>query len=82
VRGENFRVYGADKIWTQLNREHIPVARWTVERLMRSLGLQGARRGKVKRTTIPDELAARPADLVERKFHASAPNRLSVSDLT
>jgi putative transposase len=82
VWGENFRVYGADKIWTQLNREGVPVARCTVERLMRSLGLQGARRGKVKRTTIPDELAARPADLVERKFHASAPNRLWVSDLT
>ncbi len=79
---ENFGVYGADKVWTQLNREHIPVARCTVERLMRSLGLQGARRGKVKRTTIPDELAARPADLVERRFHAPAPNRLWVSDLT
>ncbi len=82
VWGENFRVYGADKVWTQLNREHIPVARCTVERLMRSLGLQGARRGKAKRTTIPDELADRPADLVERRFHASAPNRLWVSDLT
>ena len=82
VWGENFRVYGADKVWTQLNREHIPVARCTVERLMRTLGLQGARRGKAKRTTIPDGLAARPADLVERRFHALAPNRLWVSDLT
>ena len=82
VWGENFRVYGADKIWTQLNREGVPVARCTVERLMRSLGLQGARRGKVKRTTIPDELSVRPADLVERRFQASAPNRLWVSDLT
>jgi putative transposase len=82
VWGENFRVYGADKVWTQLNREGVPVARCTVERLMRSLGLQGARRGKVKRTTIPDELSVRPADLVERRFHASAPNRLWVSDLT
>ena len=49
---------------------------------MRSLGLQGARRGKVKRTTIPDELSVRPADLVERRFQAAAPNRLWVSDLT
>ncbi len=79
---ENFSVYGADKIWTQLNRERVPVARCTVERLMRTLGLQGARRGKPKRTTIPDDLAARPADLVERRFHALTPNRLWVSDLT
>jgi putative transposase len=79
---ENFGVYGADKVWSQLNREHIPVARCTVERLMRTLRLQGARRGKAKRTTIPDELTARPADLVERRFHALAPNRLWVSDLT
>jgi putative transposase len=82
VWGENFRVYGADKVWTQLNRERIPVARCTVERLMRQLGLQGARRGKVKRTTISNELSVRPADLVDRQFHASAPNRLWVSDLT
>jgi putative transposase len=79
---ENFRVYGADKVWTQLNREGIRVARCTVERLMADLGLHGARRGKFKRTTIPDDLAARPADLVERRFSASAPNRLWVSDLT
>jgi putative transposase len=78
----NFSVYGADKIWTQLNREGIRVARCTVERLMRQLGLRGVRRGTKHRTTIPDELAARPADLVERQFHASAPNRLWVADLT
>jgi putative transposase len=82
VWGENFSVYGADKVWTQLNREDIRVARCTVERLMRTLGLQGVRRGKVKRTTIPDDLAARPADLVDRQFHAVAPNRLWVADLT
>ena len=82
VWGENFSVYGADKVWTQLNREHIRVARCTVERLMRSLGLQGIRRGKHPRTTIPDDLVARPADLVDRQFHASAPNRLWVADLT
>jgi len=79
---ENFSVYGADKVWTQLNREHVRVARCTVERLMRTLGLQGVRRGKRHRTTIPDALAARPADLVERQFSASAPNRLWVADLT
>ena len=79
---ENFSVYGADKVWTQLNREHVRVARCTVERLMRTLGLQGVRRGKAKRTTITDDLAARPADLVDRQFDASAPNRLWVADLT
>jgi putative transposase len=78
----NFSVYGADKVWTQLNREHIRVARCTVERLMRQLGVRGVRRGTKHRTTIPDGLAARPADLVERNFHVDAPNRLWVADLT
>jgi len=78
----NFSVYGADKVWTQLNREHIRVVRCTVERLMRQLGLRGVRRGTKHRTTIPDGLAARPADLVERNFHVDAPNRLWVADLT
>jgi len=82
VYRENFGVYGADKVWAQLNREGIRVARCTIERLMRALGLQGARRGKRKRTTIPDEVAARPADLVERRFSAPTPNRLWVADLT
>lgn len=80
---ENFGVYGAPKIWAQLNREGITVARCTVERLMRDLGIQGAVRGKSKRTTIPvDDPSARPADLVDRQFVASAPNRLWVADLT
>ncbi len=79
---ENFGVYGAPKIWAQLNREGIRVARCTVERLMRELGLQGAVRGKVKRTTIADDAADRPRDLVDRQFHAEAPNRLWVADLT
>ena len=61
---ENFRVYGARKVWRQLNREHLFVARCTVERLMRKLGLQGAVRGRSYKTTIPDDSAARPADLV------------------
>jgi putative transposase len=83
VFAENFAVYGADKIWTQLRREGQSVARCTVERLMRNLGLQGARRGRAfKRTTISDELLVRPADLVERQFAASGPNRLWVADLT
>lgn len=82
VHKENFAVYGARKVWRQLNREGIPVARCTTERLMRSLGLCGVRRGKAKRTTVADPSAARPADLVERNFHAPAPNRLWVADIT
>jgi putative transposase len=83
VHGENFGVYGAPKIWAQLNREGITVARCTVERLMGDLGLHGAVRGKTKRTTIPaDDPGSRPADLVDRQFTASAPNRLWVADLT
>ncbi len=80
---ENYRVYGADKVWRQLNREGIRVARCTTERLMRDLGLQGARRGRAwKRTTIGDESLERPRDLVERQFKATGPNRLWVADLT
>jgi len=83
VRSENFDVYGADKVWTQLNREGHTVARCTVERLMRDLGLQGARRGRQwKRTTIGDDTLERPADLVDRQFVAEGPNRLWVADLT
>jgi putative transposase len=75
-------VYGADKVWTQLKREGRPVARCTVERLMRELGLRGVVRGKKVRTTWADEVSQRPEDLVERQFHATAPNRLWVADLT
>jgi transposase InsO family protein len=76
-------VYGADKVWAQLNREGTPVARCTVERLMREMGLWGARRGRAyKLTTRHDDRQCRPADLVERNFEASAPNRLWVADLT
>jgi putative transposase len=82
VHGENFGVYGARKVWRQLNREGHRVARCTTERLMRSLGLQGIRRGKPRRTTTPDTTVTRPADLVERQFQAPAPNRLWVADLT
>jgi putative transposase len=82
VHAEHFGVYGARKVWRQLHREGITVARCTVERLMRELGLEGVRRGKPRRTTTPDAAAARPADLVERDFSASRPNQLWVADLT
>jgi len=82
VHAEHFGVYGARKMWRQLHREGIAVARCTVERLMGDLGLEGVRRGKPRRTTTPDAAAARPADLVERDFSAARPNQLWVADLT
>jgi putative transposase len=79
----SLEVYGADKVWAQLNREGIRVARCTVERLMREIGLSGARRGRAyKVTTRCDDRQRRPADLVDRNFAAPAPNRLWVADLT
>jgi len=83
VFDENLFVYGADKIWAQLNRENIRVARCTVERLMRQMGLSGVRRGKsFTVTTTGDDRLERPPDLVDRDFGAPAPNRLWVADLT
>ncbi|MGH3041491.1 MAG: IS3 family transposase [Gaiellaceae bacterium] len=82
VHRDNFGVYGVDKVWAQLNREGTRVARCTVARLMRDLGLRGVVRGKPKFTTIPGDAADRPGDLVDRNFTASAPNRLWVADLT
>jgi transposase InsO family protein len=82
VYEENFHVYGARKVWRQLGREDFRVARCTVERLMRSLGLHGAVRGRKCRTTIADEGAERPLDLVKRQFQASRPNQLWVADFT
>jgi putative transposase len=82
VHEDNFGVYGARKVWRQLHREGISVARCTVERLMGELGLQGVRRGKPRRTTTPDPAAPRPADLVDRDFTATRPNQLWVADLT
>ncbi len=80
---ENHSVYGARKVWLQLKREDIDVARCTVERLMAQMELRGAVRGRAfKRTTIADESAPRPADLVQRDFTADRPNRLWVADLT
>lgn len=78
----NFQVYGADKVWRQLQREGIVVARCTVERLMRSLGLRGAMRGKVVRTTFVDSAVPCPRDRVNRQFKADRPNQLWVSDFT
>ena len=82
VYDENFAAYGARKVWRQLKREDIEVARCTVERLMRSLRLQGVVRGRGCRTTVADERAVRPLDHVNRQFHASRPNELWVADFT
>jgi transposase InsO family protein len=78
----NFCVYGVRKVWRQLGREGISVARCTVARLMRIMGLQGVVRGKKVRTTIPDPAAACPLDRVNRQFKAPRPNALWVSDFT
>jgi transposase InsO family protein len=78
----NLQVYGADKVWKQMNREGVEVARCTVERLMRRLGLRGVIRGKVIRTTIPDAKTPCPLDRVNRQFKADRPNQLWVSDFT
>jgi len=79
---ENHRNYGARKVWKQLHRESLPVARCTVERLMNDLGIAGVRRGKRCITTIPSEQAVRPLDLVKRQFTADRPNQLWVADIT
>ncbi|WP_344257613.1 IS3 family transposase, partial [Terrabacter carboxydivorans] len=80
----NFGVYGVRKMWKALNREtpEAPVARCTVERRMRAQHLAGAVRGRVKRTTVPAEVASRPGDLLERDFTAAAPNQRWVADIT
>ena len=83
VHEENFSVYGAEKVWRQLKREGVKVARCTVERLMRGMGLRGAVRGRAyKVTTVADESALRPQDLVQREFVATKPNQLWVADFT
>ncbi|HWK33740.1 MAG TPA: IS3 family transposase [Hyphomicrobium sp.] len=79
---ENYRVYGARKVWRQLRREGFDVARCSVGRLMKGLGIQGIIRGKPHRTTIPDRSAPRPLDKVNRQFRVPAPNMLWVSDFT
>jgi len=82
VWDENFKGYGARKVWRQLVREGHCVARCTVERLMRQMGLQGAVRGKTKRATIPSESDHQPLDLVKRVFQATHPNQFWVADFT
>jgi HTH-like domain/Integrase core domain len=83
VFDDNYGVYGVRKVWKQLLREGFDVAKCTVRRLMRQMGLRGATRGKAfTTTTIPDDLLARPRDLVERDFTATAPNRLWIADIT
>jgi transposase InsO family protein len=79
---ENFQLYGVRKIWRQLRREGVEVARCTVARLMRQMGLRGAVRGRRFKTTMPDASSPRPADLVERNFAVACPNVLWVADLT
>ena len=79
---ENLRVYGVRKVWRQLQREGVLVARCTVARLMRSMGLAGVIRGKPVRTTVSDKAAPCPLDRVNRQFRALAPNVLWVSDFT
>jgi putative transposase len=82
-RKKGRRVYGARKVWLQLRREGIGVARCTVERLMKELGLAGAAaRRKKPRTTVPNVSGPRPADLLARDFTAPAPNRRWVADIT
>lgn len=83
IYDENQQVYGVRKVWIQANREGIPVAKCTVRRLMRELGLRGVTRGRgFKQTTRTDQRLPRPADLVDRRFSAERPNQLWVSDLT
>jgi transposase InsO family protein len=82
LRRSNYRAYGSRRVWKQLRREGIAVGRCRIERLMRANGIAGLRRGKRWKTTVPDPVAARPADLVERRFTASRPNELWVADIT
>jgi len=82
VFDENFGVYGVRKVWRQMKREGFDIARCTVARLMKSMGLQGVIRGKPLKTTISDKAAPCPLDRVNRQFQAPAPNRLWVSDFT
>ncbi len=79
---ESDRNYGARKVWKQLGRESVPVARCTVERLMRQQSLEGVRRGRRCITTIPEEVTHKPLDLVQREFTAERPNQLWVADIT
>jgi transposase InsO family protein len=82
VHAQNYGVYGARRVWKELLRQGVDVARSTVERLMVKDGLVGVRRGKKPFTTVPDLLATRPGDLVNRNFTTTRPNQLWLADLT
>jgi len=82
VWNDNYQVYGVRKAWLQLKREGFDLARCTVERLMKQIGIRGAVRGKTVKTTVPDTSAPCPCDKVNRQFRAPAPNLLWVSDFT
>ena len=82
VWDQNYRCYGPRRVYKQLRREGYPIARCTVERLMGDMGLRGVQRGKKRWTTIVDDSAPRPADLVERQFVAERPNQLWLADIT
>lgn len=82
VWGQNYKVYGVRKVWHQMRREGLDVARCTVARLMKDLGLEGVIRGKKHRTTIPDKSQPCPLDRVNRQFRVPAPDMLWVSDFT
>jgi putative transposase len=82
IFNDNYQVYGARKVWKQMKRENFDVARCTVERLVKDMGLHGAIRGKPLRTTFPDKGVPCPRDHVNRQFQPPAPNRLWVSDFT
>ena len=79
---DNYGLYGARKVWHDLRRQGHNLARCTIERLMRVMGLEGVKRLKRVRTTVPDPAAVCPLDKVQRHFHAPAPNRLWISDFT
>ena len=79
---QNHKIYGARKVWLQIKREGVSIARYTVERLIRSMGLHGVIRGKTVRMTVPDKATPCPLDHVNRQFHAPRPNALWVSDFT
>ena len=79
---ENLKVYGVRKVWRQMRREGFDIARCTVARLMKDIGIEGVIRGKKPRTTVPDKALPCPLDRVNRQFHAPAPNVLWVSDFT
>ena len=82
IHDENYGVYGIRKVWRQLLRQDVAVGRDQVVRIMAGLGLEGVRRGKARRTTIPGDHSDRPSDLVDRQFSAVAPNRLWLADIT